>query len=94
MSKPWISPVFLGLTRPSMVGGVTVEYWSLIVMCTISVFILSGTLAYLTLYVPLHLIGCLACRYDPHIFRLLRTAWECPPVRNKSLWGVQSYDPM
>jgi type IV secretion system protein VirB3 len=94
MQKLWISSVFVGLTRPPMLFGVTVEYLSLCFMLSICTFILSDSFRYLLIYFPLHAVGWLACQLDHHIFRLLSKYWECQPVANKSLWGCQSYDAM
>lgn len=94
MEVLWSSPVFVGLTRPPMLFGVTVEYLSICFMLTISAFVLTNSFRYLMIYIPLHLIGWLACQVDRHIFRLLSKRWECQPVPNKYLWGCQSYDAM
>jgi len=94
MEELWQSPVFLGLTRPPMLLGVTVEYLSICFMVTISAFVLTDSFRYLIIYLPLHIIGWLACRVDHHIFRLLFKCWECQSIPNKSLWGCQSYDAM
>ena len=94
MEKLWISHLFVGLTRPPMMMGVTVEYLSLCFMITVCAFILTNSFCYLLIYFPLHAIGWLACQVDCHIFRLLSKRWECQNVPNKSLWGCQSYDPM
>ena len=94
MEKLSCSAVFLGLTRPAMLLGVTVEYLSISFMITVSIFILTDSFRYLLLYFPLHLIGWLACQMDCHIFRLFSKRWECQVSPNKSLWGCQSYDAM
>ncbi|MCB1827843.1 MAG: VirB3 family type IV secretion system protein [Coxiellaceae bacterium] len=92
MEKLWRSPVYLALTRPAMMIGVTVECLSICFMFAISAFILTNSFRYLLLYFPLHGIGWIACKIDHHIFRLFSKRWECQPVPNKSLWGCQSYD--
>lgn len=94
METLWKSPVFVGLTRPPMFMGVTIEYLSFCFMISVGAFILSDAFRYLLIYFPLHFIGWLACQMDSQIFRLLSKRWECQPIRNKALWGCQSYDPM
>ena len=89
-----ISPIFVGLTRPPMIMGVTVDYLSVCFMVTISLFILTNSFKYLLAYIPLHFIGWLACQIDHNIFRLLSKLLECQNVPNKRVWGCQSYEPM
>ena len=43
MEKLWESPVFVGLTRPSMIMGVTAEYLSLCFMIAVCAFILTDS---------------------------------------------------
>ena len=88
-----ISPIFVGLTRPPMMWGVTLEYMGISVMIAVCGFILFATPFFLLLLIPLHVVGVIACSIDQHIFRLLFTTLHCLNVPNKRIWGCQSYEP-
>ncbi|MDF1796451.1 MAG: VirB3 family type IV secretion system protein [Coxiellaceae bacterium] len=88
-----ISPLFVGLTRPAMIGGVSMEYLGVSAMVCLCGYILFFSPLFLVLYIPLHLFGVILSAIDHHIFRLLIKKTECPPVRNKSLWRCQCYEP-
>lgn len=88
-----ISPIFTGLTRPPMMMGITVDYLFISFLCSYGLFMLTGNPAFLIIYLPMHFAGWIACRIDPNIFRVILKTIECPSVRNKKLWGCQSYEP-
>jgi len=42
----------------------------------------------------IHAVGWVAHLYDPRIFDIwIVTSSRCPRVRNRSLWGCNSYSP-
>lgn len=88
-----INPVFVGLTRPPMVLGVTMDYFGISVMSALIGFILFSSPLYLMLFLPLHVIGVIACAIDHNLFRILFKKLDCLNVPNKHLWGCQSYEP-
>ena len=88
-----INPVFVGLTRPPMMFGVTMDYLGISVMIALCGFILFSSPVYLLIYIPLHVVGVVACAIDHNIFRLLFKKLECLNVSNKRIWGCQSYEP-
>lgn len=88
-----VNPVFVGLTRPPMVLGVTMDYLGLTVILSLSSFILFATPWYLLMLLPMHVIGVIACAIDQHIFSLLLKRLSCQNVANKKYWGCQSYAP-
>lgn len=88
-----MSPIFTGLTRPPMVMGVTLEYMSVCAMGALCLFILAGSPLYLVAYLPLHVVGWLACKVDPNIFRILMKRVDCAYSPNKKIWGCNSYEP-
>jgi len=93
MKEPiWYSNVFVGLTRPPMIWGVTVEYLSACFMITMALFILASSLGFLLTYIPFYCFGWCACRVDHSIFQILTRYWQCQSVPNKWLWGCQSYE--
>lgn len=88
-----INPLFVGLTRPPMMFGVTMDYLGISVMISLCGFILFSSPLYLLTYLPLHVVGSIACAIDHNIFRLLFKKLDCLNVPNKRLWSCQSYEP-
>ena len=86
--------LFLALTRPAMVWGVTYIFLVLNVLVTGLAFIWTRTFMALLIAGPVHIVGYLVCLNDPHRFNLwyvrLRYA---PPLRTRFFWGANSYRP-
>lgn len=85
--------IYAGMTRPPMFLGITLDYLMLTTFLTVVGFMLTNSMQFLVLYIPLHMIGWIGCKFDPNFFRVLIKKINCPVVRNKSLWGCQSYEP-
>lgn len=89
----WISPLFQALTRPPMIFGVTLDFASYSFLLTLCVWLLSGNFIYLSMYLPLHVIGWVACKFDPNILQVWTKSTLILPSKNKALWGCDSYEP-
>lgn len=89
-----ISPIFVALTRPPMIFGVTVDYLFLNIMLVMSLFMLSDSAWMLICFLPLHVFGYVGCKKDPNFFRVVTKKLQCPIIPNKKLWGCQSYEPL
>lgn len=89
-----VNPIFLGLTRPPMLMGVTVDFLFIAFVVAQSSFMMTSSPVFLVVYFPLHLFGWMACKFDPNFFRVLVKKIECPNIKNKKLWGSQSYEPL
>lgn len=87
-----VHTVFTGLTRPPMILGITLDYFSISMMFSLCSFIAMNSAWYLVLYIPLHVLGWIGCRIDPHIFKIIVKNLECLNIPNKKIWGCQSYD--
>lgn len=87
-----ISPIFKALSRPAMIMGVDYDYFFISSMLLMLVFIYSGNFLSFLLFFPLHLVGWILCRIDPHIFRLISARATIGAVKNKKLWQCQSYE--
>lgn len=86
--------LFVGLTRPQMLLGVTYPYAIANAIVTTELFLVFRSVWVLVGAVVVHLIGWLACLRDPHIFDLwLTKVQRCPRVRNYRLWRCNSYRP-
>jgi type IV secretion system protein VirB3 len=86
-------PVFKGLLRQPQFFGVDYNYALLNGMLSVLMFLDLNSWGIL-LFLPLHGLGWLLCRRDPHIFSLLRVRAKIGGVRNLRVWGVQAYEPV
>lgn len=91
-------PLFVGMTRPPMVGGVTYSAMMLNVVVTTESFIVTKDLAWLLAFLPLHGLLYLLCLYEPRFFELLQLwgrtrgrAWACGSLRR---WRASSCSPL
>lgn len=86
--------LFGALTRPAMMGGVTLEYYLINIMFSVISFIVLNNLLFLAIFLPLHLFGVLVCRYDSHFFTLCyKKLVLLPQMKNQAIWGVRAYEP-
>lgn len=90
-----VDPLFVGATRPAMVGGITYEAIVFIAMFVGTGYVMSTNLLWLLAYIPLHALAYGICKKDPRAFRLLfimaATKGRC---MNRSLWSSASYSPL
>lgn len=87
------STLFRALAKPAMMLGVHYDFCFIEAMLVMLVFIYSDHLWTLLLLFPLHLLGCVLCRIDPFIFRLLSIRAMIGRSSNFALWQCQSYGP-
>jgi type IV secretion system protein VirB3 len=90
--------LFVGLTRPSMVWGVTYSAMMVNIIITTESFIVTKNLAWLLAFVPIHGVLYLVCLYEPRFFDLLQL-WgrtRLPAMLNGNLrfWRANSYSPL
>jgi type IV secretion system protein VirB3 len=84
--------LFVGLTRPQMLLGVTYGFAIANAVITTELFLIFKSAWVLAVAVLVHLAGWLACLRDPRMFDLwLVNARRCPRVRNHRLWRCNSY---
>lgn len=88
-----VHPIFAGMTRPPMFLGITIDYLMMTMLLTVVCFMMSNSAKFLIMYIPLHIIGWIGCKFDPNFFRVAIKKIICPNVANKNLWGSQSYEP-
>jgi type IV secretion system protein VirB3 len=90
--------LFVGLTRPSMVWGVTYSAMMVNVVITTESFIVTKNLAWLLAFLPIHGVLCLVCLYEPRFFDLLqlwgRTRLPALLAGNLRHWRANSYSPL
>ena len=73
-------PLFLGLTRPSMILGVTYVYAALNAIGSVMAFIMTSNFVYLLVMMPtLHCIAYFICLKEPLMIELLlMKTWKLP----------------
>lgn len=85
-------PLFVGLTRPSMIFGVSIQYAMLNFMVAVTLFIQKTSIYIVILAAIMHLIGYLLCFKEPKFMELyLNYAGKCNQCPNKSYYGANSY---
>ncbi len=86
--------LFLGLTRPTMIAGVTYTFFVINAMITVILFIASSNLLILFIAIPVHMVGYYICLQDPRSFDILFVKFKkCMQCRNRGYYGANSYDP-
>jgi type IV secretion system protein VirB3 len=84
--------LFVGLTRPQMLLGVTYTFAIGNAVLTTEMFLVFRSVWVLLAAVIVHAIGAAACLRDPHIFELwLTRVRRCPRISNYRLWRCNSY---
>lgn len=85
-------PLFVGLTRPTMIFGVSIQFAMLNMMVSVSVFIQKSDVTIIFFAGVMHLIGYLLCFKEPRFMELyLNKAGKCNQCPNKSYYGSNSY---
>lgn len=91
-------PLFVGLTRPTMIWGVTYSAMLLNLMLTMETFIVTKNLIWLLAFLPLHGSFYLVCMYEPRFFDLLqlwcRLRLPALLAGNLRFWRANSYSPL
>nr|WP_230781926.1 VirB3 family type IV secretion system protein [Sphingomonas sp. Leaf37] len=86
--------LFVGLTRPQMLLGVTYGFAIGNAILTTELFLVFKSVWVLLSVVLVHAIGVVACLRDPRIFDLwLVKVRRCPRVPNYRLWRCNAYRP-
>lgn len=85
-------PLFIGLTRPSMIFGVSIQYAMLNLMVGVTLFIQKTSIYILFIAGVVHLFGYILCFREPRFMELyLNYAAKCNQCPNKSYYGANSY---
>lgn len=85
-------PLFVGLTRPSMIFGVSVQYAMLNMMISVTIFIQKSSIYIIFIAGLVHLVGYLLCFKEPLFMELyLNYAGRCNQCPNKGYYGANSY---
>lgn len=78
-----VDPLFLALTRPALIGGVTFSYFAMNSMICIIIFILTSQFKIFLLGFLIHGIGMVLCKHEPlAVDILVNKMKKCPRVLN------------
>jgi len=88
-------PLFLGMTRPPMVAGVTFNFFIINGGLSVFAFLGTGELPWILLGLPFHFVGYLICLKDPNIFEVWAVKLlKCSKCLNRKYWSnTNSYQP-
>ncbi len=85
-------PLFVAMTRPQMLGGVTYSFAVINAVLSLEFFLVTKSIWVLLFALVVHAAGYLACLKEPRIFDLWITRLaHCPRVRNYKFWRCNSY---
>ena len=94
MAQPASDPIFVALTRPQMIAGVTYGYAVFNLVLTIEAFLVTKSLWIVPLPLVVHAVGYLGCLRDVRFFDLwLTNVRTCPRIRNYRFWSANAYRP-
>ena len=87
------NPLFVGLTRPPMLFGVSYTFALLNGMMCMLTYITTSQFRYLAIMFPVHFIGYYICSKEPLFIELFKVrAEKCTRSKNKFYHGANSYD--
>lgn len=85
-------PLFVGLTRPSMIFGVSIQYAMLNLMIAVTIFIQETSIYIVFVAAVVHLIGYILCFQEPRFMEIyLNYSAKCNQCPNRSYYGANSY---
>jgi type IV secretion system protein VirB3 len=86
-------PLFIGLTRPPMLFGVSYTFAVTNGMLCMLAYIGMSKLIYLAMMFPIHALGYYLCTKEPLFIELFKVrAEKCSRSKNKIYHGANSYD--
>ena len=86
-------PLFVGLTRPPMLFGVSYQFALLNGFVCMITYILTTEFRYLASLFPIHAIGYYICSQEPLFIELFKIrAEKCSRSKNRLYHGANSYD--
>ncbi len=93
-SKVQADPLFVGLTRPPLLFGVSYTFFVVNALISMIAYISTTNFKYLAMAIPIHFIGFYICSKEPLFIELFRVrAEKCSRCKNRFWHGANSYDP-
>lgn len=94
-----LDPVFLGMTTPSIVMGVPMEFFGInFIIFGIGMIgfasLVGKLIFFMMICIPLHVVAYIITEKDPHWMSVyLIKMTQCGPIQNRSFWKSNSYMP-
>lgn len=86
-------PLFVGLTRPPMIFGVSFKFFFLNFFISLVSYINTPGLAVIGVAFGMHLFGYIICFKEPLFLELyLKKGEKCTRCQNRIYFGANSYD--
>lgn len=86
-------PLFVGLTRPTLIFGVSIQYAMLNMIVSVVGFIQTSDFRVVFAACILHAIGYILCFKEPRFMELYINKFQrCNQCSNKMYYGANSYD--
>ena len=88
-----VDPLFVGLTRPTLIFGVSQIFFILNTMGSMGYYVLANDFRAIFLLFGNHLIAYIVCAKEPLFMELyMHKMQKCPKCKNQFYHGVNSYD--
>lgn len=85
-------PLFVGLTRPNLILGVSLKFAMLNMVASVTAFIQTNNFKIVFVAVILHLIGYMLCFKEPRFVELYIMKFsKCNKCPNRTHYGANSY---
>jgi len=85
--------LFIGLTRPPMLFGVSYLYFIVNVMVCMMAYVSTTEFKYMLIMVPVHGLGYYLCSKEPLFLEMFKVRGEkCSRCKNRLYHGANSYD--
>jgi type IV secretion system protein VirB3 len=85
-------PLFVGLTRPTMIFGVSIQFAMLNILISSISFVMTSSFKILPIAFLIHAVGYILCFKEPRFLELyLNKFQKCNLCSNKQYYGANSY---
>jgi type IV secretion system protein VirB3 len=85
-------PLFVGLTRPTMIFGVSIQFAMLNILSSSMAFLMASSFKIIPIAFLIHMVGYILCFKEPKFLELyLNKFQKCNMCLNKNYYGANSY---
>ncbi len=92
MSNMNSDPLFVGLTRPTMIFGVSIQFAMLNILVSSTAFVMTSSFKIIPFALLVHAIGYILCFKEPRFLELYMNKFQkCNLCPNKQYYGANSY---
>jgi type IV secretion system protein VirB3 len=85
-------PLFVGLTRPTMIFGVSIQFALLNILVSCVIFVMLSSFKIIPIAFLIHGIGYILCFKEPKFLELYMNKFQrCSLCKNKAYYKANSY---